>query len=164
MTSSPFGNTHGGTTSGVSCHQLLGQHTRSDYVGPGITLYHLANIYNQTMSGLAGHHRPWSANMSMLSSPYVRIHDRMTLRVTSSLESWAIFTVERCRAWHAIIALGQHRRSDYVRREITSSRLVSTHGWTTSGMEWHHIHWATYKRWYNVRRVMSISPVDNIQG
>ena len=182
MPSSPLGSTRGRTTSGLTwhlrpwithmvgrrraCHVIitLGQHTGLDYVGRVMPSLPLDNTYDRTKSRLADHHLPWTANMSMLSSPYVRTHDRMTSRVTCSLESWAIFTVKRCRAWHAIIALGQHRWSDYVRREITSSRLVSTHGWTTSGMEWHHIRWATYKRWYNVRRVMSISPVDNIQG
>ena len=102
--------------------------------------------------------------MSMLSSPYVRILHRMTSRVTRSLESWAIFMVERCREGHAIIVLGQHRRSDDVRHDIPSSPLVSTHGRTTSVLAWNHIPCTTSTGSYNVRRGMSSSPVDSIHG
>ena len=41
------------------------------------------------------------------------------------------------QAWHDITALGQHTRSDNVRRGMTSPPLYSTHGRTTS--TWHSI-------------------------
>ena len=164
MTSSPLDNTYGGMTSGMSCHHhpwtanTVILH-RARYAITALCQHILLDDI-----GLAGRHRPWTANMSMLSSPYVRIHDRMTSRVTSSLESWAIFMVEQCREGHAIIVLGQHRRSDDVRHDIPSSPLVSTHGRTTSGLAWNHIPCTTSTGSYNVRRGMSSSPVDSIHG
>ena len=170
MPSLPFNNTHDRTTLSMAFHHgPLAAHT----VG------HLA---------WQCHHLPWNTHMvgrhqarcviialekntvsddigrGLLSSPYVRIHDRMTSRVTSSLESWAIFKVERCRAWHNIIVLGHHQRSDDVRRDFPSSPLVSTHGQTTSGMAWNHIPWKTYTGSYNARHGMSSSPVESIHG
>ena len=164
MTSSPLDNTDGGMTSGMSCHHhpwtantvIL---RRARYAITALCQHILLDDI-----GLAGRHRPWTANMSMLSSPNVRIHDWMTSRVTSSLESWAILKVERCEAWHTIIVLGQHQRSDDVRRDFPSSPLVSTHGQTTSGMAWNHIPWKTYTGSYNVRHGMSSSPVESIHG
>ena len=97
ITSSPLDNTHGHMMSGVTCHHCLwtahtvglgrqhrawhditalGQHTRSDYVGRGMTLAPLDSTHSQTTSGVACHHSPWMAN-----------------------------TVKRRRARHAIIAL-----------------------------------------------------------
>ena len=58
-----------------------------------------------TVSGVACHHRLWPAH-----------------------------TVERRRVWHAIIAFGQHTRSNDIGRGMPSSPLGSTHSWTTSGM------------------------------
>ena len=49
----------------------------------------LDSTHGQTMSGVAFHHRLWAAH-----------------------------TVERCLAWHAIIAFGQHKQSNDVRRGI----------------------------------------------
>ena len=69
----------------------------------------LGSTDSRTTSGIACHHRPWTANM-----------------------------VERRQAWHAIIAFGQHRRSDGIRRGMPSSPLASTHSQTTSGVSCHH--------------------------
>ena len=55
---------------------------------------------------------------------------------------WEAYTVERRRAWHAIIALGQHTRSNDVRRDMPSSPLDSTHDRMTLGMACHHHLWA----------------------
>ena len=55
---------------------------------------------------------------------------------------WAAHTVQRRRAWHDITALGQHTRSDYVRRGMTSPPLYITHDRTTSGVACHHCLWA----------------------
>ena len=45
--------------------------------------------------------------------------------------------VEQSRAWHAIIALGQHGQFEYVGRGMTSWPLRSTHGRTTLGVACH---------------------------
>ena len=78
----------------------LGQHARSDDVGRGMTSPPLDSTHGQTTSGVACHHHLLTAN-----------------------------TVKRCRAWHAIIAFGQHRRSNNVVRGMISPSLISTHGW-----------------------------------
>ena len=53
--------------------------------------------------------------------------------------------VERCQAWHAIIAFGQHRGSDDVRRCMPSSPLSSTHSQMTSGVACHHRLWGAHR-------------------
>ena len=115
--SSPLDGKHGLTTSGVACnHRLwaaqtverrrawhaiiaLGQHRRSDGVGCGIPSSPLDSTHSQTTSGVACHHRLWGAHR-----------------------------IERCWALHAIIAFGQHTRSDDVGHGMTSPHLDSTHG------------------------------------
>ena len=122
MTSPPLDSTHGQTTSGVAFHHRLwaahmvkqrwawhdittfGQHTRSN-VGRSMPSPPLDSTHSQTMSGVACHHRPWTAH-----------------------------SVERHRAWHDITALGQHTRSNDVRRGITSQPLEFSHGQTMSGV------------------------------
>ena len=65
---------------------------------------------------MACHHRPWTTNM-----------------------------VERRRAWHAIIAFGQHRRSNCVRRCMPSLPLASTHNQTTLGVACPHLLWGAHR-------------------
>ena len=113
MTSPQLESTHGGRRRAWNDITALGQHTRSDYVGRGMTSPPLDSKHSRTMSGVAFHHRHWAAQ-----------------------------TVEQCRAWHAIIALGQHTRSNDVRRDMPSPPLDSTHGRTTSGVVCHHRLWA----------------------
>ena len=116
MPSSPFGSTNGQTTSGVACHHspwtantvgrrqalhaitAFGQHTRSNDVGCGMTSPLLDNTHGRTTLGVACHHRLWVAH-----------------------------TVKRRRAWHDVIAFGQHARSYDIGRSITSLPLESTH-------------------------------------
>ena len=59
----------------------LGEETRSNGVGHGMQSSPWGSTDSRTASGVACHHRPWRGN-----------------------------TVEQHRAWHAIIALGQHRQ------------------------------------------------------
>ena len=47
------------------------------------------------------------------------------------------------RAWHDIAAFGQHTRS-YVKHDMTSPPLVSTHGRTTWGVACHHRLWVAH--------------------
>ena len=90
---------------------------------------------------------------------------------------WAALTVGRRRAWHAIIAFGQHTQSNDIRRGMPSSPLESTHGRTTSGMAFRHSPWTTntvkqrrawhvitafgqHTRSIDVGRCMPSSPLD----
>ena len=100
MPSSPLGSTNGRTRSHVACHHLLwaaqtveqcwvwhaiialGWQTRLNDVRRDMPSPPLDSTHGRTASGVACHHRHWAAQM-----------------------------VERRRAWHAITALGQQRRS-----------------------------------------------------
>ena len=75
----------------------LGLHARSNVVGHGMTSTPLGSTHGRNTSGVSCHHRLWAAH-----------------------------TVERRRAWHAIITLG------------------STHGRATSGVACHHRPWAAH--------------------
>ena len=149
MTSSPLGSTHGRTTSGVACHNRLkaahtvercqawhditafGQHTRSNDIGRDMPSRPLDSTHGRMASGVAFHRRPWNANQSndvgrgMPSSP---------LGVSCYHLFSAAQTVRRCRAWHAITALGKHTWSDDVGRGMPSPPMDSRHGRTTSGV------------------------------
>ena len=96
----------GQTMSGMECHIALGQHTVSDHVKHAMPYLPLGNTKSQTKSGVAWHHCPLAA-----------------------------YTVELRRAWHTIIALGQHRWSYDIRRVMLSSPMVSRHDETISSME-----------------------------
>ena len=134
MPSSPLGNTDGRTASGVACHHrpwtthtverrrawhtiiAIRQHTRSNDVGHGKTSPPLDSTHGRTTSGVACHHRLWEAQ-----------------------------TVERFQAWHAIVAIGKHTRSNDIWRGMQSSPLGSTHGRTTLGVACHHRLWAAHR-------------------
>ena len=96
----------------------LGQHTRSDDVGRVMPSSPMGSTNGRTTSGARCHHRLLKAH-----------------------------TVERRRAWHAIITFGQHKQSDLqsklndVERGIPLSPLGSTHGRTTSGVACHYCLW-----------------------
>ena len=69
--------------------------------------------------------------------------DRTTSGVECHHRLWAAHTIERRRAWHAIIAFGKHTRSNDIGRGMPLSPLGSTHGRTMSGVACHHIPWTT---------------------
>ena len=170
MTSPPLDNTHGRKTSGVTCHHRLwaahtvqrreawhaiitfGQHILPDDIRLGMTSSPLGSIDGRTASGVACHHCLWTTH-----------------------------TVERRRAWHAIIAFGQHKRSNDVGRDMPSPPLESTHGRTTSNVACHHHLWAAHtvelrrawhaiiafgqhKRLNDVERGMPSSPLGRTHG
>ena len=107
-------------------------------------------------------HRPsddfWQG---MPSPPLDSTHGRMTSGVACHHRPWTAYTVGRRRAWHDIAVLGQHAwsdgvgqgmtssplgrtRSDYVGRGMTSSPLDSTHSRTTSCVACNHRLWAAH--------------------
>ena len=82
-------------------------------------------------------------------------HGRTTLGVACHHRLWAAHTVERRRAWHAIIALGRQTRLDDVRRDMPSPPLDSTHGRQMSGVALHHRPWTARmvgrrRAWYDI--------------
>ena len=117
-----------------------------------------------------------------MTSPYLgSTHGRMTSSVACHHHLVAAHTVELRQAWHAIIAFGQHLRSNDVGRGITSPPLDITHGRTTSGATCHHHLWKAHtverrRVWHaiitfgqhkqskDVKRGMTSPPLDNTHG
>ena len=114
----------------------------------------------------------------MPSSPLGNTHGRTTSGMAWHHRLWKAHTIEQRRAWHAIIAFGQHIRSNDVRQGIPSETLDSTHGRTTSGVAFHHHLWASQmverqQAWHDitafgqhtrsndVRRAMPSSPLGS---
>ena len=100
----------------------FGQPTRSIHVGRGMPSY------------FEKHTRSKDVECSMISPPLGSTHGRTMLGVTCHPHLWIAHTVERRRAWHAIITFGQYKQSDGIGRGIPSSPLYGEHGRTTSGV------------------------------
>ena len=144
---------HTQTASGVACYHCswtgnmvercrawhainaLGQNTRKNDVGRGMTSSPLGSTHGGTTSGVACNHRLWAA-----------LYGRTTSGVACHHHLWAAYTVERRRAWHAIIDLRQHTQSKDVGRGMISPPLNSTHDRTTSGVTCHHRHRTAHDR------------------
>ena len=134
MPSSPLGSTHGRTMSGCQDITAFGKHTRSNDIRRGMTSPPLDNTHGRTTSGVACHHRLRAAQM-----------------------------VERHRAWHPIIAFGQHARSDDVGRDMPSLPLDNTHGQMTTSVACHHPLWAAHTVELR-RRCIPLSPLGSTNG
>ena len=158
MPSSPLGSTKGRTTSGMACHHRLW----AAYTVKGRRAWHaswtLDHTHGRTTSGVACHHRPWTAHMvgrrrtwhditslgqhtqlidvgrGMTSLRLDCTHGRTTSGVTCHHCLWTANSVERRLVWHVMIVVGQHTRSNDVRRGMISLLLECTHGRTTSGV------------------------------
>ena len=116
----------------------LGRQTWSNNVGRGMPSLPLGSIDGRTASCVTCYHRLWPAHTVerrrawhviiafgphtqsndvtrfMLSSFLDGKHDRTTSSVACNHRLWAAQTVERRRAWHAIIAFGKHTGSNDV--------------------------------------------------
>ena len=75
--------------------------------------------------------------------------------------------VRRHRAWHDIIALGQHTRSDYVGHDMTSPPLDGTHGRKMSGVACHHRPWEAHtvklrRVWHDITALGQHAQLDDV--
>uniref|UniRef100_A0A494G8L4 Uncharacterized protein n=1 Tax=Solanum lycopersicum TaxID=4081 RepID=A0A494G8L4_SOLLC len=94
---------------------------------------------------------------------------------------WTEHTVERRRAWHAIITFGHHPWSNDVGCGMPSSPLGNTPGLMMSGKACHHRLWASqtverHRAWHDFTTLgqhtrsndnghgMTSSPLDGTQG
>ena len=80
----------------------------------------------------------------MTSPPLDSTHGRTTSAVACYHRLGAAYTVERCRARHAIIAYGWQTQLNDVKCDMPSPPLDSTHGRMTSGRACHHRFWAAH--------------------
>ena len=110
----------------------FGKHTQSDDVGRGMPSSHLGSTDRQTASGVASHHRPWTAEMVDRCRAWNAIialgqHTRSAMSGEAlNHRPWTVRTVKRRPAWHDITDLGLHARSDDVGRGMKSPPLDST--------------------------------------
>ena len=134
-----MGSTHGRTTSGVACHHRLWT-SLHNWIASGVQA--IIPLGRQT----------WSNDVArgMPSSPLAITYSRTTSGVACHHCLWAAHTVERRRAWHVIIAFGQHKQLNDVGLGMPSSPLGSTEGPTASGVACHHRLWPAHtveRRW-----------------
>ena len=97
-----------------------------------------------TIIAFRQHTQPNDVGRGMPSSPLGSTHGRATSGVACHHRLWETYTVERHRAWHAIIASGQHTRSNDIGRGMPSLPFGSSHGRTTSGVACNHRLWAAH--------------------
>ena len=140
----------------------LGRQTRSNDVGHGMTSPPLDGTNGRMTSGMVGHHRPWAAQMverrrawhaiiafrqhtrwndvghGIASLPLESTHGRTTSGVKCHHHFWKAHIVKRRWALYAIIAFGQHTRSNAIGRGMPASPLGSKNSQSTSGVACHH--------------------------
>ena len=185
--------------------QAFGQHTWSNDVGRDMPSLPLDSTHDRTTSGMACQHclkvahtvkrcRAWhditafgqhtrsnDIRHDMPSQPLDSTHGRRTLLMACHHHLWKAQKVGRCRPRHAIVAFGQHTRSNYVERGMPSSHLGSTNGRTTSGVACHHHFWEAHmvkrrRAWHasialrqqtqskDIGRGMTLPPFDSTHG
>ena len=138
MPSSPLGSTHGRQRQAWHDITALGQHTRSNDVGRGMTSPSLECTHGWTTSAWHAiiasrqYTRSNDVRQGMPSSSLCSTHGRTTSGVACHHSPWTVNTVKRSQALHATIAFGQPTHSNDVARCMRSSPLGSTHGRNTS--------------------------------
>ena len=123
MPSLPFRSTHGRTTSGVADHHRLWTSSNCR-TALGVAFHRLPLMEKggRTTLGVACHHSLWEAHTvevlrrGITSPPFDSTTGRTKSGVACNDRLWEAHTVEQRRAWHAIIAFGQHTRSNDVGR------------------------------------------------
>ena len=99
----------------------------------------------------------------MPSSRLGSTHSPTTSGMACHHHLWAALTVERRRAWHDIIALGLHTRSEDVRHGMTSPPLDNTQG--RQRRAWHSITaLGHHTRSDDVELGMTSPPLDSTHG
>ena len=111
----------------------LGWQIRSNDVRRGMPSSPLGSTNGRTMSGVACHHSPWTANTvgrrrALHAITATGEHARSDV-VGHGMPSWTAHTIGRRRAWYDITSLGLHAWSDDVRRGMTSPPLDCMHSW-----------------------------------
>ena len=130
ITSPPWDSTHGWQRWAWHDITALGLQTQSNDVRRGMQSSPLGSTHGRTTSRMACHHRPWTANTVERCRAWHAI-------IAFGLAD----TVGQRRAWHAIIALGRQTRSNDVGRGMQSSPLDSTDSRTASGVACYHLPW-----------------------
>ena len=125
----------------------FGQHIRLNDVGRSMPASPLGST------------RSKDVRRGMTSPPLDSANGRTTSGATCHHRLWKDYTVERRRAWHAIITFGQHKQSSGVGRCMPSSPMNGEHGRTMSGVAYI-IAFGQHTRSNDVGRGMPSSPLD----
>ena len=117
------------------CHAIIAlrRQTWSNDVSRGMPSLPLGSTDSQTTSGVAFNHHLWTSS-----------HSRTASGVACHHHPWTDKKVEHYRAWHAIIAFGQHTRSNDIRRGMPSWPLKNIHSRLTSGVACYHGPWTAH--------------------
>ena len=100
----------------------------------------------------------------MPSSPLGKKNGRTTSGLAYHICPYTAHMVGRHRAWHVIITLGKHTRSDNIECGMLSGLFDSTHGRTMSGVAGCRRPWAAYTGLDNVGLGMPSSPLESLHG
>ncbi len=111
----------------------LGQHTQSDNVGRGMPSLPLDYVYTKTSLSVAWNH-----------SPRTIYTDERRL-AWCAIIALGQYMVGQHRAWHDIIDLRPHIKSNAVRCGMPSWPFESTHGQVTSGVACPLSRWTLHK-------------------
>ena len=111
--------------------------------------------------------RPAQNGHGLQNTPLDGKHGRTTFGMTCHHRLLTAHTVERCRVWLYITALGLHAWSDDVGRGMTSPPLDSTHGRMTSAEACHHRLWAAHtvrlrRAWHDITALGQHTRSDDV--
>uniref|UniRef100_A0A494G8J5 Uncharacterized protein n=1 Tax=Solanum lycopersicum TaxID=4081 RepID=A0A494G8J5_SOLLC len=120
----------------LHANMALGKHTRSNDVWHSIPSFPLGSIRRQTMSDDTCHLCPWTAHMVNGVGRVIHYRPLTTYK--------AAHAVGRRKAWHSIITIRQHKRSNNVIFDMPSSTLDSTRGGKTLSVAYHNCLWIAY--------------------
>ena len=153
---------HCRTTSGVECHhRLWAAHTvERRQAWHAIIAFELADPVGKRHAWhaiIALGRQTWSNNVGigMTSPPLDSTHGQTTSGMTCHHLLWTTHTVERRRAWNAIIAFGKHTRSSDVGCGMPSPPFDRKCSRTTLGVACHHRLWAAqtfeqFRAWHAI--------------
>ncbi|TMW93700.1 hypothetical protein EJD97_011282 [Solanum chilense] len=119
----------------------VGKHIKSDDIGRGM----------QTIA-IEKH-----TGCGMLAWPLESTHDQTTSSMECHHNSLTTYTVGLFKACHVIIVLGQHTRSEDIKRVIPAWALENTHSRMMSGAAYHHSPWEAHDRMTSCMTIPSLS-------
>ena len=111
-----LGKIHDQTTFGVACYHLP---SKTHTIGRRAA-WHVRMEFRQ-------HTRSDDVRRCMLSSPLGCTSGWITSVLACDHRPWETYTVELCRAWHALMNLGQHTRSANIGNGMPLSPLKKIH-------------------------------------
>ena len=136
--------------SDVACIMALGHHTRLDNVGCGMQLSPLDCKHGRATLAEECLSSPWTTYTIrrclawITSYPLDSTHAQSTSIMACHHIPLTLHMIGQSLFCHALITLGLHTRTDYVKHVMAWWSLECTHGQTTSSMACHQLPWTTH--------------------